>query len=174
MTHADALRAELSRAARTLGAPDDVSPILERPRDPSFGDWATNLAMTLAKPLGKKPRDIAEALIAALDMPRVGIVSAEIAGPGFVNIRLDPGFQARGLLQEEALEGRPCPPQELCCLQRCCLCSSAWGEGGAAGQQPWPEQCSAASSSCCALLLLLPPWQIPGRPAQLLHTAGCL
>ena len=98
MTHADALRAELSRAARTLGAPDDVSPILERPRDPSFGDWATNLAMTLAKPLGKKPRDIAEALIAARDTASVGVTAAEIAGPGFLNFRLDPGFQARGLL----------------------------------------------------------------------------
>jgi arginyl-tRNA synthetase len=98
VTHADALRAELSRAARTLGAPDDVSPILERPRDPSFGDWATNLAMTLAKPLGKKPRDIAEALIAAMDMASVGVTAAEIAGPGFLNFRLDPGFQARGLL----------------------------------------------------------------------------
>ena len=98
MTHADALRAELSRAARTLGAPDDVSPILERPRDPSFGDWATNLAMTLAKPLGKKPRDIAEALIAAMDTASVGVTAAEIAGPGFLNFRLDPGFQARGLL----------------------------------------------------------------------------
>jgi arginyl-tRNA synthetase len=99
VTQADALRAELARAARTLGAPDDVSPILERPRDPAFGDWATNLAMLLAKPLGRKPRDIAEALIAALDKERVGIVSADIAGPGFVNLRLDPGFQARGLLQ---------------------------------------------------------------------------
>ena len=98
MTHADALRAELSRAARTRGAPDDVSPILERPRDPSFGDWATNLAMTLAKPLGKKPRDIAEALIAAMDKASVGVTAAEIAGPGFLNFRLDPGFQARGLL----------------------------------------------------------------------------
>jgi arginyl-tRNA synthetase len=98
VTHADALRAELSRAARTLGAPDDVSPILERPRDPSFGDWATNLAMTLAKPLGKKPRDIAEALIAAMDKASVGLTAAEIAGPGFLNFRLDPGFQARGLL----------------------------------------------------------------------------
>jgi arginyl-tRNA synthetase len=99
VTHADALRAELARAARSLGAPDDVSPILERPRDPSFGDWATNLAMTLAKPLGKKPRDVAEALIAALDKSAVGVVSAEIAGPGFINLRLDPGFQARGILQ---------------------------------------------------------------------------
>ncbi len=98
MTHADALRAELVRAARTLGAPDDVSPILERPRDPSFGDWATNLAMTLAKPLGQKPRDIAESLIAAMDTASVGVTAAEIAGPGFLNFRLDPGFQARGLL----------------------------------------------------------------------------
>ena len=98
MTHADALRAELVRAARTLGAPDDVAPILERPRDPSFGDWATNLAMTLAKPLGKKPREIAEALIAAMDTATIGVIAAEIAGPGFLNFRLDPGFQARGLL----------------------------------------------------------------------------
>ena len=98
MTHADALRAELVRAARTLGAPDDVAPILERPRDPSFGDWATNVAMTLAKPLGKKPREIAEALIAAMDTATVGVIAAEIAGPGFLNFRLDPGFQARGLL----------------------------------------------------------------------------
>ena len=99
MTHADALRGELARAARALGAPDDVSPILERPRDPAFGDWATNLAMLLAKPLGRKPRDVAEALIAALDKESVGVIAAEIAGPGFINLRLDPGFQARGLLQ---------------------------------------------------------------------------
>lgn len=98
MTHADSLRAELVRAARTLGAPDEVAPILERPRDPSFGDWSTNLAMTLAKTLGKKPRDIAEALIAEMDLSTVGVTAAEIAGPGFLNFRLDPGFQARGLL----------------------------------------------------------------------------
>ena len=54
--------------------------------------------MTLAKPLGKKPRDIAEALIAAMDTASVGVTAAEIAGPGFLNFRLDPGFQARGLL----------------------------------------------------------------------------
>jgi len=99
VTHADALRAELARAARALGAPDEVTPVLERPRDPAFGDWATNLAMTLAKPMGRKPRDLAEALIAAIDQPSVGVVAAEIAGPGFINFRLDPGFQARGLLQ---------------------------------------------------------------------------
>lgn len=98
MTHAEALRAEIARAARSLGAPDDVTPHLERPRDPAFGDWATNVAMTLTKALGKKPRDIAEALIAAMDLPSVGATGAEIAGPGFINFRLDPGFQARALL----------------------------------------------------------------------------
>ncbi len=99
MNQAEALRAEIARAARTLGAPHDVVPHLERPRDPSFGDWATNVAMTLTKPLARKPRDVAEALIAAMDLPSVGATAAEIAGPGFINFRLDPGFQARGLLQ---------------------------------------------------------------------------
>jgi len=98
LTHAEALRAEIARAARSLGAPDDVSPHLERPRDPAFGDWATNVAMTLTKTLGKKPRDIAEAIIAAMDLGSVGASSAEIAGAGFINFRLDPGFQAQGLL----------------------------------------------------------------------------
>ena len=98
MTHAEALQQELVRAALALGAPDPVAPVLERPRDPACGDWATNLAMTLAKPLGRPPRAIAEALVAAMDLPAVGVAHAEIAGPGFLNFRLDPGFQARGLL----------------------------------------------------------------------------
>lgn len=99
MSHADALRDEITRAARSLGAPDSVAVTLERPRDPAFGDWATNVAMTLAKPLAKKPRDIAEALIAAMSLTSVGVAAAEIAGPGFLNFRLDPGYQARGLVQ---------------------------------------------------------------------------
>ncbi len=98
MNHAESLRTEVARAALALGAPQDVTPVLERPRDPTFGDWATNVAMTLAKPLGKKPREIAEALIAEMDLPSVGVTHAEIAGPGFLNFRLDAGFLARGLL----------------------------------------------------------------------------
>lgn len=99
MSHTEALRAEVARAARLLGAPDETLPVLERPRDPSHGDWATNVALTLAKPLGRKPRELAEALVAAMDLPSVGVAQAEIAGPGFVNFRLDPGFLATGLLQ---------------------------------------------------------------------------
>ncbi len=98
VNHADTLRAELARAAREIGAPAAVSPIVERPRDSSHGDWASNLAMALSKTLSRKPRDIAESLIAAMDLSRVGVTHAEIAGPGFLNFRLDPAFLARGLV----------------------------------------------------------------------------
>ncbi|MGE5732483.1 MAG: arginine--tRNA ligase [Gemmatimonas sp.] len=91
------LRAELARAAQSLGASAGVEPLLERPRDPSFGDWATNLAMTLAKPLGRKPRDLAQAIVERLDYARAGISSAEIAGPGFINFRVSVDVFAEGL-----------------------------------------------------------------------------
>ncbi|MFM2370509.1 MAG: hypothetical protein RIS85_231 [Pseudomonadota bacterium] len=59
----------------------------EPPRDLSHGDLATNAAMVLAKPAGTNPRALAAALVAELEKePRV--VSAEIAGPGFINLRL--------------------------------------------------------------------------------------
>ena len=68
-------------------ATDNVT--VEPPRDAAHGDMATNAAMVLAKPAGMKPRDIAEALAAELAKdPR--ITSAEVAGPGFLNLRLSP------------------------------------------------------------------------------------
>ena len=94
---ADALRAELARAARTLGAPADVAPLLERPRDPAFGDWATNIAMVLSKPLGRKPRELAQQLIESMDRAAAGLASAEIAGPGFINFRLSTDTVANGI-----------------------------------------------------------------------------
>ncbi|MTI10697.1 arginine--tRNA ligase [Curvivirga aplysinae] len=61
---------------------------IEPPRDASHGDMATNAAMLLAKPAKMKPRDIAEMLVGKLQgLPLVS--SAEIAGPGFINLRLD-------------------------------------------------------------------------------------
>ncbi|ETX29451.1 arginine--tRNA ligase [Roseivivax isoporae] len=67
----------------------DLGPVtVEPPRDAGHGDMATNAAMVLAKPAGKKPRDIAEALAPRLAAdPRVA--SAEVAGPGFINLRLE-------------------------------------------------------------------------------------
>ena len=91
------IRAELVRAARALGEPDDVNPILERPRDPSHGDWATNLAMTLSKALKRKPADIAAALIAELCLADAGVSEATVAGPGFINFRIAAGSLASGL-----------------------------------------------------------------------------
>ena len=93
----DTLRREVTRAAVSLGAPTDLDVVLERPRDPAFGDWATNVAMVLAKPLGAKPRDLAQRLIAAIDHAAAGLASADIAGPGFINFRLDPGTISRGM-----------------------------------------------------------------------------
>ena len=61
---------------------------VEPPRDPAHGDMATNAAMVLAKPAGLKPREIAEKLAARLTDPR--IAAAEVAGPGFLNLRLAP------------------------------------------------------------------------------------
>ena len=66
--------------------PDDVSVKLniEHTRDPSHGDFATNLAMMLAKPAKQKPRDLAEKIVAALP-ENTDISKVEIAGPGFIN-----------------------------------------------------------------------------------------
>ncbi len=68
-------------------APDHVSAtiLIERPKQVSHGDYACNLAMQLAKPLRKSPRDIAHALIAALPKSEV-IEKVEIAGAGFINV----------------------------------------------------------------------------------------
>ncbi|MBU6268499.1 MAG: arginine--tRNA ligase [Sphingomonadales bacterium] len=78
-------------AAGTL--PDGLSRsavAVEPPRDPSHGDLATNAAMVLAKPAKTNPRALAEALVA--ELVKIPLVeSAEIAGPGFINLRLAPG-----------------------------------------------------------------------------------
>ena len=81
---------------------------VERPRSREHGDWATNVAMQLAKRAGVKPRDLAELLASRLEATE-GIVSAEVAGPGFLNIRLSAasaGELARTILTKGADYGR--------------------------------------------------------------------
>ena len=84
----DALAALMAEGALPEGL--DLSPVaVEPPRDPAHGDMATNAAMALAKPAGAKPRELAALLAPRLAQdPR--IESAEIAGPGFINLRLAP------------------------------------------------------------------------------------
>lgn len=67
---------------------------VERPRSREHGDWATNIAMVLAKPAGKSPRDIATDLVARIEkIP--GVKSANIAGPGFINVFIDAAATAK-------------------------------------------------------------------------------
>jgi arginyl-tRNA synthetase len=85
-------RAALARAADS-GAlaldPDRLpEPELERPRLPEHGDWATNVALVLAKAAKAPPRAVAEAMVAHLELPD-WVAGVEVAGPGFVNVRLD-------------------------------------------------------------------------------------
>ncbi|HEX4447330.1 MAG TPA: arginine--tRNA ligase [Polyangiaceae bacterium] len=75
---------ELPREAVTGGAW-----VIERPKRPEHGDLATNVALAIAKRAGKPPRVIADKLVKALTGGDV-VVSAEVAGPGFVNLRLHP------------------------------------------------------------------------------------
>lgn len=87
--------------------PADASPSIqiERTRDKRHGDFASNVAMLLAKPAGKKPRDLAEALIAALPTDSA-VAKAEIAGPGFINFFVAEDFlgkQLQAALADERL-----------------------------------------------------------------------
>ncbi len=81
------LERELTRVLAELGAADAEAG-LERPRNPDHGDWASNVALTLARPLRRAPRAIADEIVERLDRGAAGIESAEIAGPGFINFRL--------------------------------------------------------------------------------------
>ena len=66
---------------------------VERPRNPEHGDYASNLALQLGKKVGANPRELAGWLADALTQAD-GIASAEVAGPGFINMRLEASAQA--------------------------------------------------------------------------------
>mgnify|MGYP001428723638 CR=1 FL=1 len=85
--------AEAALEAGLVAAKDELPAIvLEVPKDKAHGDLATNLAMQLTRIAKKNPRQIAEAIIAKLAPGRASIQSAEIAGPGFINFRLDKSY----------------------------------------------------------------------------------
>ncbi len=93
-----------------LGAEIDVGTVtasafsVERPKRPEHGDLATNVALVLSKKVGKPPRDIALALVRALEGNAV-IRSADVAGPGFVNLRVHPSA-IHAELEQVLLAGR--------------------------------------------------------------------
>jgi len=104
LTGVAALREELQRAAVAVGATSGFDVRIERPADLEHGDLASNVALALAGQLRRAPREIAEAIAAEVDLKRAGVVSVDVAGPGFLNFRLDDRQVWDGLL--EALEAR--------------------------------------------------------------------
>jgi arginyl-tRNA synthetase len=83
------LREAIARALEKIGVPSSVDVFLEVPREAHHGDWATNVAMQLAKSLRKPPHAIARAIVDALDAQQAGVARVEIAGPGFINFVMD-------------------------------------------------------------------------------------
>jgi len=100
-------------ALAPIVAGTDLTPnvVLERPRDPSHGDIACNIAMQLAKPLKTNPRELATRLVAALlaEPGAQGLIdAADIAGPGFINLRVAASAKqsvARSVLEQGAAFG---------------------------------------------------------------------
>ncbi len=83
----DAVLSELEGAGTLPAGIGRASVTVEPPRDPSHGDLATNAAMVLAKPAGMNPRALAEQIVGKLAADPL-VTSAEIAGPGFINLRV--------------------------------------------------------------------------------------
>jgi arginyl-tRNA synthetase len=80
-----AIRAAVTAGELDVTPPDTV--VIDRPKNPEHGDYATNAALQLAKPAGKPPREVAE-IIANRLREDAAIDAVDIAGPGFLNIRL--------------------------------------------------------------------------------------
>lgn len=107
----DPVLADLSeriRAALSKAGLPDADAVLEKPKQPDHGDWATTAALRLAKPAKRNPREIAQLIVDHLDVPAV-VEEVSIAGPGFVNFRLAHTYHRelmRRVLAEGAMYGR--------------------------------------------------------------------
>jgi arginyl-tRNA synthetase len=119
-------RSALDRLAAELGGLAESEVALERPKDVAHGDYATNVALQTARGGGRSPREVAEELAArALELPE--IESAEVAGPGFLNLwvtdaflgellgEIDPGYgggwaEPRERVQVEMVSANPTGP----------------------------------------------------------------
>ncbi len=84
----DRLRAAIGKAG--FQVPDGVAVEVEVPREAGRGDWASNVALALAKTARRPPRDVAQTLLDALEVEPGVLASVEVAGAGFLNFRLSP------------------------------------------------------------------------------------
>jgi len=101
-----AIRAAVAAGELSVDVPSQAT--VERPRNKDHGDYATNVALVLAKPAGRPPREVAEVVAAHL-RTQPGLAAVEIAGPGFLNITLSEAAQgalARTIVEEGVEYGR--------------------------------------------------------------------
>jgi arginyl-tRNA synthetase len=103
---AETLAEAVAGALADLGVTTSRAEVhIQQSARPEHGDWSTNAALVAAKPLGRNPRDVAEELAARLRQePPVYVEEVEVAGPGFVNFRLSPGW-LHDVLKEVVTEG---------------------------------------------------------------------
>ena len=105
MTPHEVLERALREAAAAIGAPGDERAFTLGPtRDPAHGDYATNLAMVLAKQLSRPPRVIAQQVLDALQLPPGVVRKVEIAGAGFINFFME-GTQLASVLPDILARG---------------------------------------------------------------------
>lgn len=99
MTIDDIIKSEILGRLEGYGIFEgDIEVEVEKPRDRSHGDLSSNVALMLAKRLGRKPRELAGELAAKLKFDRGVVESVEIAGPGFINFRVARDYQVERLL----------------------------------------------------------------------------
>ncbi len=113
----DPVLADVARRVRVAlvaaGLPD-AEPLFERPRQPEHGDWATPVALGLAREAKQSPRVIAERLVDQLEVPEL-VGAVEVAGPGFVNFRFSHRYfeeVVRRVLREGEAYGRRTRPRQ--------------------------------------------------------------
>ncbi len=82
----------IGNALKVLGITTEESLLIEKPRQSGHGDLTSNIAMILAKPLKRKPRELADEILKRMDLDPKLIAGTEIAGPGFLNFRFTDEF----------------------------------------------------------------------------------
>ena len=86
------LKQELQNIIKEMGVTEELDIFFDVPKDSSFGDYSTNVAMRLAKPLRKAPFMIANEIISKLDKEKNHLSKVEVAGAGFINFYIDLNF----------------------------------------------------------------------------------
>jgi len=95
----------IEAAARGLGADGELEVVLERPSDPAHGDFATTVAMRLAAGLRRSPREVAEQLAEHVELGDL-VETVEVAGPGFLNLRVTAAWYGSALAELLAADDR--------------------------------------------------------------------